>query len=96
MKKLHRVPLVAVDACGLPVRSDNCSDRVMFIARPPSKLTNLVPYFVGDTEFWKLVTNTGEYVLRKHIANNYWFGTCAGIKVQVSLKRMVGELRYWA
>jgi hypothetical protein len=43
----------------------------------------------------KLTTRKGSYILNKHSTMNYFWGTCAGVKVQVSLKTLVGEIRSW-
>ena len=42
-----------------------------------------------------LKTTKGEYTLMKHVTMNYYHGECAGVKVQVSLKKQVGEIRAW-
>ena len=46
-------------------------------------------------DFIKLTTDKGEYRLPKHETQNYYHGVCNGTKVQVSLKKVVGELRAW-
>ncbi len=96
MKILHKVALVAIDTNGLPVRSDNCDDAVMFVSRSPDKLINVIAFWVNQKKCYRMVTNKGEFLLDEHSTNNYWFATCSGIKVQVSLKKMIGELRYWS
>ena len=40
--------------------------------------------------------STSSFILPKHKTLNIYTGICNGIKVHVSLKKMVGELRYWA
>lgn len=42
-----------------------------------------------------LTTRKGKYILPKHATMNFYHGICAGIKVQVSLKKQVGEIRSW-
>lgn len=49
----------------------------------------------GVTDKVTLVTLKGEYVLMRHNKLNFYHGICAGIKVQVSLKKQVGEIRAW-
>ena len=58
----------------------------------------------------ELVTPKGVYKFKKHATQNYWIpvmgdcsgfkvqdgGMCMGLKVQISLKKMVGTMRYWA
>ena len=43
----------------------------------------------------KMVTGKATYYLAKHPSQNYYFATCNGHKVQISLKKIVGEVRYW-
>jgi hypothetical protein len=43
----------------------------------------------------QLETPNDRYVLSKHYMHNYYFGDCKGIKVQVSLMKIKGELRFW-
>ena len=45
----------------------------------------------------KLILSTarGSYELEYHGNQNYWFGTCAGTKVQISLGKVTGEIRWW-
>ena len=55
---------------------------------------------IGDDGKRYLKTDKGYYTFIKHPTQNYWVpednnGTCGGLKVQISLKQIVGELRYW-
>lgn len=43
----------------------------------------------------QLMTAKGSYVLEKHPTQNYYNATCNGRKVQVSLKAISGEIRFW-
>ena len=43
-----------------------------------------------------VTTERGSYELLKHPTLNIYVGECMGYKVHVSLKKEVGELRYWA
>lgn len=43
-----------------------------------------------------IVTHKGNYMLRKHPAANYYYGTLNGVKVQITVRKIVAELRYWA
>lgn len=36
------------------------------------------------------------YHLHKHPDMNYWYQTCSGVKIQVTLRDNGGELRFWA
>ena len=48
---------------------------------------------------FELQTPKGIYPLAKHNTLNYWVPMTTranGFKIQVSIKKLVGELRYWA
>lgn len=49
----------------------------------------------NDIYVVKLTTIEGSYILNKHKTQNYYHGMCKETKVQVSLKKIVGELRAW-
>ena len=83
-KMQYSFKLVAVDKDGTPVRSDNCVTAVRFT----DGRNNFFPNGV-------LQTPKGEYRLVKHPSLNIFQGTCAGIKVQVSIKKMVGAIQAW-
>ena len=61
--------------------------------------------FIGHNEYFhihavskdslQLSTPKGSYTLLKHPTLNIYQGTCNGRKVRVSLKKIVGELRFW-
>ena len=42
-----------------------------------------------------LVTKKGRYTLKKHASLNLYQGQCDGIKVHVSLKKIIGKLVAW-
>jgi len=88
---MNKVTLVAVDIFGKPVGSHNCSDAVSMVSDDQ--------YFgIKQTEGgtgWTLVTPKGSYVLTKNSTQNYWQVTVMGHKIQVSIKKMLANLRYW-
>lgn len=49
-----------------------------------------------DKETIAVATRRGQSRLKKHKSLNYYLDVINGIKVQVSLKKLVGEVRYWA
>jgi hypothetical protein len=49
----------------------------------------------ADTVFIS-TSKSGKNLLKRHLTNNYFYGTLNGIKVQVSLKKLVGTVRWWA
>ena len=54
-------------------------------------------YFKKGKLMLKTSQMRGGMTLTKHATQNYWYGnTPAGNKVQVSLKKIVGEIRWWA
>lgn len=51
--------------------------------------------FLGGKEAIALTTKRQTYVLYKHASLNIYTGVANGHKVHVSLKKLVGEVRYW-
>jgi hypothetical protein len=43
----------------------------------------------------KVTTPKGSYVLTKHPTLNVYAGICGRTKVHISLKKIIGEVRYW-
>ena len=70
-----------------------------------ARIANEVIGFIGHNEYFRihavskdslqLSTPKGSYTLLKHATLNIYKGTCNGRKVQLSLKKIVGELRFW-
>lgn len=52
--------------------------------------------YVINKEIIIVNTRKSQSRLKKHKSLNYYLGVINGIKVQVSLKKLVGEVRYWA
>lgn len=86
---MKRIELKALDSSGRQVTSNNWEERVCLAC--PEKQINISKR--GDT--WVLYTPKDTYELTKHPSQNYYHAICAGHKVQVTIKKMVGELRYW-
>lgn len=83
-KTQHTFKLVAADVLGYDV---NCFETV-----PAGWMVTLRS---AQPDRVTLKTTKGEYLLMKHVTMNYYHGVCAGIKVQISLKKQVGEIRAW-
>ena len=49
----------------------------------------------ADTIFIE-TSKSGRNTLKRHLTQNYYHGTLNGVKVQVSLKKLVGTVRWWA
>ena len=85
---MRSITLVGVNALGEPV-----------------KLSKDMSHFVGHDDYFrvdpsaaviKLTTPQAVYYLKKHPSQNIFTGVCKGKKVHVSLKKVVGELRFWS
>lgn len=71
----------------------------------PARIAADVVGFVNHSDYFnvhavskdslQLSTPKGSYTLLKHATLNIYQGTCNGRKVHVSLKKIVGELRFW-
>lgn len=68
------------------------------------KLAKDVVSFTDAKNYFKVTLNVssvtvttpkGVYQLEKHPTLNIYQGKCAGVKTHVSLKKVVGEIRYW-
>ena len=96
MPRLVQVQLVGIvesDTDDHVATAQEASD-VTYFTDPKKKLG---VYKVNNklTPCISLHTAKGNYELEKHPTLNYYHGVCNGVKVQVSLKKIVGELRYW-
>ncbi|HLD90741.1 MAG TPA: hypothetical protein VI911_06995 [Patescibacteria group bacterium] len=87
MKKLHSFELVLshADKSGKNVDYYKTLDSFAVVTHHRGSLTVT------------LKTSKGEYKLDKHTTMNYFYGTCIGTRVQVSLatRKKAGELRAW-
>lgn len=54
-----------------------------------------ISYTSGTENVIKLATPKGVYLLKRNRAAGIFQGVCAGKKVHVSLKKIVGEVRFW-
>ena len=43
-----------------------------------------------------LETPNDNYILGKHYMHNFYLGECKGIKVHVTLKKVIGEIQHWS
>jgi len=43
-----------------------------------------------------VITPNGQFEMEKHPSQNYYHAVNAGYKIQCTLKKVVGEMRYWA
>lgn len=77
-------------------KTSDASEVVCFIGPSADGMDN--EYFhaevVGNTLL--LTTPKGEYKLVKHPTQNYWLCTANSVKVQITLKKIVAYLRFWA
>jgi hypothetical protein len=94
---MKRYPLFAVDALDKPVKLSSQAIRFTNESRYFGITVSLEGTTIGGptVEVVKVVTPKGVHELKKHATQNYFHGTLNGHKVQVSLKKVVGELRYW-
>jgi len=95
MKNLHRVKLVGVTADGSVAKYG--SDVVAFKGRIQKPDLPKWEVFVKKLSADKVQVNTpkGAYTLPLSRAGNFFQGVCNDVKVHISLKKVVGELRAW-
>lgn len=98
-KKLNTVPLVGVirgkDGAKDTIAKTHQAAQVWYFGGRHGKFIFKV-YFLTTGEL-KLISSKLEMLLVKHPSQNYYHGTSpTGTKVQVTLKKIVGELRFWA
>lgn len=84
---MERIELIGIDGAGKQARLGK--DVIMF--GNEQKCISLVRS--GDEI--RLTTSKAKHVLKKHPTQNYYQAVCNGYKVQVSLQKVKGELRYW-
>lgn len=84
---MKAIVLNAVNAIGEPVK----------LAKDAVSFTDARNYFrvVINESSVTVTTPKGVYKLEKHPTLNIYMGVCAGVKTHVSLKKIVGEIRYW-
>jgi hypothetical protein len=90
---MRSIPLVGVNAIGEKQRTN----------ATVAKFTNDTDYFgiTVHNNNLKMVTPEGVYYLKKHVAKNggknqnYFHGTCKGRRVEVTVRKVSGEVRYW-
>ena len=90
MKSKTEIKLIGVDQNGKPLTPQNCSDLYKFINKDKG-ITVIQTY----PEWVSLHTPKGTYTLGKHETLNYYRAECNGVKVQCTLRKMIGTLRYW-
>jgi len=83
---------------GKQVTSQNCNQAgITFIARGSDgkPVFTVTPH--TDRELVTLTTKKDSYILRRHPSQNmYWTTIGKSVKVHVTLKKMIGELIFWA
>ena len=83
-----RISLVGLDVTGKHVSTGK--DVVRF-----GDINDTIVICNHTDKFCELYTRKDIYKLIKHLKLNIYTGTCNGHRVHVSLKKIVGELRYW-
>lgn len=83
---MKRVPLLGINALGNTAKFGHEVDQFT----DANKYFSIRPYLPVT-----LVTPKGSYPLTKHGSLNIYSGICNGHKVHVSLKKVVGEVRFW-
>jgi hypothetical protein len=84
---MKRIDLFAVNAIGEPVK----------LAKDAVRFVDSNNYFSITVEVNHIVVTTpkGSYKVTKHPTLNIFNGKLNGHSMSVSLKKIVGELRYW-
>lgn len=84
---MKSITLVGVNTLGEPVK----------LAKEVVSFTDAKNYFkvTLDVSSVTITTPKGVYTLEKHPTMNIYQGKCGDTKTHVSLKKIVGELRYW-
>lgn len=86
---MRKINLTALLADGSPVNAQNWRERQSFIDdRQKVSVIQL------DEQTIELKTLKGVYRLRKHPSLNYFVSVCNETRVQVTLKKMVGVVRF--
>jgi len=88
---MKRYPLVGFKSALVPAR---VASEVTFFEDAPSNGVFRIE-LDKDPSCIHLHTKKDSYQLAKHSQLNIYMGVCNGHKVHVSLKKVVGELRYW-
>lgn len=90
-KAQHTVELAGYISPDQPAQTHN-ADQVMFFCDEGGQF---IVKDHGDDVY--LQTHKNGYTLKKHSSiRNLYTGVCAGIKVHVTRKKIVGKLIYWS
>ena len=75
----------------------NALNEVQKLGKNVIKFTDEKNYF-GITvhqNTLKMITPQDVYYLKRHASENYFHGICRGRRVQVTIRKIVGEVRFW-
>ena len=98
MKTLRKIKLHAVDSNGNQITSQTISDTVAFVGTCDGWQISLTKCTDGtiNLHVYRGKVTSYRVNLAKHPTLNYYLGvTGKNNKCQVSIKKMVGELRVW-
>jgi len=90
MKTRTVIKLVAVDGNNKPVTRSNCQYEIAFVADGYRVFSNYTDQTVT------LITPKDTYSVPKHPTLNMYADTLNGIKVHITLKKLVGQIIYWS
>jgi hypothetical protein len=94
-KELHKVKLEGRLADMSLAKTHQANDVKLF--KSPNGFITVAPMKPTEsgTERILLSNRRGQVQLVKHPSMNYYHGKMGEIKIQVTLKKIVGEFRYW-
>ena len=98
-KAKKELKLVGICENGLVAKTHEAGDVVAFVdAQPdveyPGRSSKIKVILTEDHV--EITTSKGVYKLPKHPSQNIYIGKCGAAKVHVSLKKVVGTVRWWA
>lgn len=93
MTKPIAITLAGLNASGNVAKTHESGSVFVFISA--DKAFQIILPVDDDKTYVTLHTVNGRYRLKKHPTLNIYTGVCNGHHVHLSLKKVVGELRYW-
>jgi hypothetical protein len=94
MSTPKRIKLIGTLEDGTVAKTRQAKEVVMFVSRDRKYKVSYAVSHNKDSLF--LETPNDNYILGKHYMHNYYWGECKGIKVHVTLKKVIGEIQHWS
>lgn len=95
-KSLHKVALKGLVGSTSNIAKTSDASKVYIFTSENNLITiERFDHAHGDRRI-RVKTKNGSHILEKHAKLNYYHCVANGVKIQVTMRKIVAELRYWA